>query len=378
MNIKLILFSTFSIFSSAALYAQQLQLNQLSLPKGFSIDVYAGNVDGARQLTIDDQGVVFVGSRGEGKVYALMPNASKTKAKKVITLLSGLNYPNGVSFHEGKLYVGELDQVSMYKLSRTTNTIKASPNGVIGSFPNKRWHGYKYIKFSPEGKLYTAVGMPCNTCFYRDTQPIFGTIVKINATDDIEIMARGIRNSVGFDWQPKSGSLWFTDNGQDMLGDDTPPDELNRISYKGEDFGFPYVYGDNVPAPDYIGKPIPKNLTKPEHKFQAHVAPLGMTFYTGGQFPKPYQNQMLISQHGSWNRTTPVGYRIMLVTLNGSKITQVKPFISGWLGDKNQVLGRPVDILNMPDGSILISDDYANAVYRVSYQNAHSLSHQNK
>ena len=378
MNIKKILLFTLSAYSSVSLSAQVNQLDKLAITKGFSIDVYAEHVDGARQLTVDDHGVVYVGSRGEGKVYALLPNDSKTKAKQVITLLSDLNYPNGVSFHQGKLYVGELDKVSIFSLTHTKKSVKAIANGVIGRFPNKRWHGYKYIKFSPEGQLYTAVGMPCNTCFYRDTQPIFGTIVKINATDDIEIMARGIRNSVGFDWQPKSGSLWFTDNGQDMLGDDTPPDELNRISYKGEDFGFPYVYGDNVPAPDHIGKPIPKNLTKPEHKFQAHVAPLGMTFYTGNQFPKPYQNQILIAQHGSWNRTTPVGYRIMLATLNGSKITQVKPFISGWLGDKNQVLGRPVDILNMPDGSILISDDYANAVYRVSYHNAHSLSHQNK
>ncbi len=369
MNIKLTLFSTLFLLSSMTLHANENPLSQLMLPKGFSIAVYAKNIDGARQLTVDAHGVVYVGSRGEGKVYALMPNASKTKAKNVITLLNDLNYPNGVSFHDGKLYVGELNQVSIYKLSRSKNSIKVIPDGVIGSFPNKRWHGYKYIKFSPKGELYTAVGMPCNTCFYRDTQPIFGTIVKINSTDDIEIMARGVRNSVGFDWQPKSGSMWFTDNGQDMLGDDTPPDELNRISRKGEDFGFPYVYGDNVTAPDYIGKPAPSNLTKPEHKFQAHVAPLGMTFYTGHQFPKSYQNQMLIAQHGSWNRTTPVGYRIMLATLDGSKIKQVKPFIFGWLDKQNKVLGRPVDILNMPDGSILISDDYANAIYRVSYQN---------
>ncbi|RYV03318.1 sorbosone dehydrogenase [Shewanella sp. OPT22] len=375
---RTIYFYLFCVILAIPFKLSAASLDKLFFPSGFHIQTYAENVDGARQLAVDDHGVVYVGSRGEGKVYALIPNASKNKAKKVITLLSNLNYPNGVSFHQGKLYVGELDKVSIYSLTHTQKSIKAIANGAVGSFPNKRWHGYKYIKFSPKGELYTAVGMPCNTCFYRDTQPIFGTIVKINSTDDIEIMARGVRNSVGFDWQPKSGALWFTDNGQDMLGDDTPPDELNRVSNKGEDFGFPYVYGDNVAAPDYIGKPIPKNLTKPEHKFQAHVAPLGMTFYTGNQFPKPYQNQILIAQHGSWNRTTPVGYRIMLATLNGSKITQVKPFISGWLGDKNQVLGRPVDILNMPDGSILISDDYANAVYRVSYQNAHSLSHQNK
>ena len=347
--------------------ALALPLQQLSIPKDFSITVYAENVDGARQLAVDEQGVVYVGSRGESKVYALLPDKAGSKAKKVVTLIDDLNYPNGVSYRDGKLYVGEIDKISVFDIKRTSGSISAMADGVIGHFPNKRWHGYKYIKFSSDGKLYTAVGMPCNTCFYRNSQPIFGTIVQINSTNDTEIVARGVRNSVGFDWQPESGSLWFTDNGQDMLGDDTPPDELNRVSYKGEDFGFPYVYGDNVIAPDYIGKPIPKSLTKPEYKFQAHVAPLGMTFYTGKQFPKQYQDQILVAQHGSRNRTTPVGYRIVLATLSGNKIKQVTPFISGWLDTKNQVLGRPVDILNMPDGSILISDDYANAVYRVSY-----------
>ncbi len=340
----------------------------LSLPDGFKIDYYAQGVDGARQLTNDDHGIVYVGSRKESKVYALLPDKNNTHAEKVVTLIDGLNYPNGVAFQKGKLYVAELDKIGIYNISREAGGIKANKAGEIGRFPDKVWHGFKYLKFSPSGEMYTAVGMPCNTCFYRDTQPVFGTIVRIDARGNTVTVAKGVRNSVGFDWQPDTQSLWFTDNGQDRLGDDTPPDELNRVSYEGEDFGFPYVYGDNVVAPDYSGKAIAKNLTKPAYKFQAHVAPLGMTFYRGKQFPKQYQNQIIIAQHGSWNRSEPVGYRLMAATVNGSKVTRVRPFVSGWLGAKNEVTGRPVDVLNMPDGSLLVSDDFADAVYRVSYR----------
>ena len=343
-------------------------LDNLSLLDGFNIDYYAQGLKGARQLTLDDQGVVYVGSRNESKVYALLPNADKTKAGRVEVLIDGLNYPNGVAFHHGKLYVAELDKISVFEVSRNQHKLTANKGGEIGEFPNKVWHGFKYIKFSPEGDLYTAVGMPCNTCFYRNSQPIFGTIVKVDAKGKTQIVAKGVRNSVGFDWQPATKALWFTDNGQDMLGDDTPPDELNHVSYVGEDFGFPYVYSDNVVAPDYKGKAIPKKMTAPAYKFQAHVAPLGMTFYRGKQFPESFHNQIIIAQHGSWNRSKPVGYRLMLARVNGREIKQVTPFIDGWLGDKNKVTGRPVDVLNMPDGSLLVSDDFANAVYRVSYQ----------
>ena len=363
---KLMIFLCFVFFGQ---HAHANSLLNLSVPEHFTIQTYADNVDGARQLAVDDNGVVYVGSRGEGKVYALFPNGDNTKATKVVTLLDKLNYPNGVAFYEGKLYVGELDKITVYKVTRKDDRLRANEVSVSARFPNKRWHGYKYIKFSPKGELFTAVGMPCNTCFYREDQPVFGTIVRVNAVDDVEIFARGVRNSVGFDWQPTTHDLWFTDNGQDMLGDNTPPDELNHVSYRKEDFGFPYVYGDNVVAPDYIGKAISKKFTMPAYKFQAHVAPLGMTFYKGKQFPSAYQNQLIIAQHGSWNRSKPVGYRLMLAQIENHQVKRMTPFISGWLDDKGNVIGRPVDILNLADGSILVSDDYSGVVYRVSYKN---------
>ena len=229
LNSLLYVLTALSVLSTQA---SASPLDKLSLPCGFKIDYYAQGVDSARQLAVDEYGVVYVGSRKkEGKVYALLPNKNNTQAKKTITLINGLNYPNGVAFHKGKLYVAELDKVGIYKITRKAGELAATKVGEVGQFSNKAWYGFKYVKFSPAGELYTAVGMPCNTCFYRDSQPIFGTIVKLDGKGKVETVAKGVRNSVGFDWQSTTQSLWFTDNGQDMLGDDTPPDELNLFGF---------------------------------------------------------------------------------------------------------------------------------------------------
>lgn len=343
-----------------------LPLNLLKLPTGFKIDVYAKNVPGARQMALGIDGIVYVGTRDQGKVYALLPSKNYQYAKKVLTIAKDLNEPNGVAFYAGALYVAEIHKVLRYP--NITKHLNDPPKPIVISdaFPNRRWHGYKYIKFGPDGKLYIAVGMPCNTCNYRKRQPMFGTIMRMNPDGkDLQIYAQGIRNSVGFDWNPLTQVLWFTDNGQDMLGDDLPPDEINRAPHANMDFGFPFFYGNNVPAPGYK-RVSDKGMTVPAYNLPAHVAALGLEFYTGKKFPKKYSNQIFIAEHGSWNRSSKIGYQVIFVEEKKGKVVEVKPFITGWLQNQN-AWGRPVDLLTMPDGSLLISDDYAGVIYRVSY-----------
>jgi len=343
-------------------------LNLIKLPKGFRISIYAQNIPGARQMTVAPNGVVFVGTRGQGKVYALLPNKDETKAIKTLTIASGLNEPNGVAFYKNNLYVSEIHRVIRYDdiLKSLENPPKLKT--INASFPDRKWHGYRYIKFSPDGYLYLSVGMPCNTCNYRKTQAMFGTIMRMLPNGkDLSIYAKGVRNSVGFDWNPKTKVLWFTDNGQDLMGDNLPPDKINRAPKKGLDFGFPFVYGDNIPSPGYKGYPIKGIFTPPVAELQAHVAPLGMTFYRGKTFPKSYWGQMFVAEHGSWNRSSKVGYQVIVVKIKEGKVDSIKPFASGWLQGQT-AWGRPVDVITMPDGALLISDDQAGVIYRVTNQ----------
>ncbi len=362
---KTIIYLFFFFLSFQSAFAS-LPLNKLKLPEGFSISIYA-KVPGARELALGQDGVVFVGTRGEGKVYALIPSKNFHKAKAVLTLAANLNEPNGVAFFQGDLYVAEIHKVIKYPNIMAHLNKPEKAEVINNRFPNRRWHGYKYIKFGPDKKLYIAVGMPCNTCNYRKSQPMFGTIMRMDTDGKhLEIFAKGIRNSVGFDWNPITKVLWFTDNGQDMLGDNTPPDEINRAPEKGMDFGFPFFYGDNVPAPGYKGISN-QGMSIPAHNLQAHVAPLGLEFYQGTMFPKKYQNQIFIAEHGSWNRSSKVGYKVIAVTVKNGKVTEVSPFITGWL-QRQTYWGRPVDFVTLPDGSLLISDDDAGVVYRVKYR----------
>lgn len=354
-----------SIFASAD---QKLPIHKIKLPPGFKISLYA-TVPGARQMALGEKGVVFVGTMGEGKVYALVPNNTMTKVKTTHLVAQHLNYPNGVTFRKGDLYVAEVSKIIRYPNIMHHLTNPPKPKTVIDTLPSKKWHGYRYIKFGPDDWLYVSIGMPCNICNYRNSQPIFGTIVRIKPGNKaLEIYAKGIRNSMGFAWQPKTNALWFSDNGQDWIGNNLPPDEINYAPQLGMDFGFPYFYGDNIRTPQYKNATISKKgMTPPVWELPAHVAPLGVTFYTGTRFPKIYQNQLFVAEHGSWNRTKKIGYQVVMITMNGNKAIKATPFATGWL--QGQVAwGRPVDLLVMPDGALLVSDDHAGVIYRITYK----------
>ncbi len=336
-----------------------------ALPAGFDISVYAENVPGARSLSLGNNGTVFVSTRGQGKVYAIVDTNKDYKADKIFTIASNLNVPNGVAFKNGSLFVAEINRILRY--DDIENRLEDSPKPVViyNKFPGIFHHGWKFIRFGPDGKLYVPVGAPCNICFSKEK--IFASITRMDVDgSNFEIFAKGIRNSVGFDWNPVTKVLWFTDNGRDMLGDNIPPDELNRAPEKGLHFGYPFFHGNGIRDPEFGKEKDPNNYTTPAQELGPHVASLGMRFYTGSMFPVEYKNQIFIAEHGSWNRSEKIGYRITVVKLVKNNPVSYKPFATGWLKG-NTVSGRPVDLQIMPDGSILVSDDYSGVIYRITY-----------
>ncbi|HLB00100.1 MAG TPA: sorbosone dehydrogenase family protein [Bacteroidota bacterium] len=342
-----------------------LPIDRISLPPGFSIAVYADNVPGARSMTPGPDGLLFVGTRGTGRVYALADRDGDMKAESTTVIASGLNMPNGVAWRGEALYVAEVNRVLRYDGIAGRPGDPPAPVVVNDGFPSEASHGWKYLAFGPDGKLYVPVGAPCNVCVRTDTR--YGTIMRMNPDGSgLEVYASGVRNSVGFDWHPVTGELWFTDNGRDMLGDDIPPDELNRAPRPGLNFGFPYCHGGDIPDPEYGGTHDCSEFVPPAAKLGPHVAALGMKFYTGGMFPASYRNTIFIAEHGSWNRSEPIGYRITTVTVPDSGAPSYRTFADGWMRDGHP-WGRPVDVLVLPDGSLLISDDLAGAIYRISY-----------
>jgi glucose/arabinose dehydrogenase len=344
----------------------EIRLDTIKLPPGFSIDIYAQKVEGARSLALGPAGVVFVGSRPEGKVYALIDKDSDHRADEVVVVARGLNSPNGVAYHDGALYVAEISRIIRFDDIGKRLLNPPTPVVINDTFPKDTHHGWKFIRFGPDGKLYVPVGAPCNICLPND--PRYATIMRMNPDgSNLEIFATGIRNTVGFDWHPQTKELWFTDNGRDWMGSDLPPDELNCAPQKGMHFGFPYCHGGNISDPEYGDKRPCKEFTSPRQNLGSHVAALGMRFYTGTMFPAKYRNKIFIAEHGSWNRLVPIGYRITLVTLEDGKLTGYETFAQGWLGGL-LAWGRPVDVLVMPDGALLVSDDKADAIYRISYK----------
>jgi glucose/arabinose dehydrogenase len=340
----------------------------INLPAGFSIDYYAENIEGARSMTLSPNGTLFVGSRAEGKVYAVLDRNNDSKADDVLVLSEGLDSPNGVAFKNGSLYVAEISRVLRYDDIEARLKNPPEPVVINKNFPSDPAHGWKYIKFGPDGKLYVPVGMPCNVCNKEGEDERYGTIMRMEPDgSQLEIFAKGVRNSVGFAWHPETGELWFTDNGRDWLGDDSPPDELNKAPQKGMHFGFPYCHGGDIPDLEFGKLRNCSEFTPPEMKLGPHVASLGMTFYTGTMFPEEYRNQIFIAEHGSWNRKIPIGYRVTLVKLENGKAASYEPFADGWLQGLAD-WGRPVDVLVMPDGALLVSDDSNNAIYRISYK----------
>jgi glucose/arabinose dehydrogenase len=338
-------------------------LDSVRLPAGFQLDVYADNVPAARSMALGRRGTLFVGTRG-GKVYAVSPPVGG--APPVVRVLADkLNMPNGVAFRDGALYVAEIHRITRYDNIEASLDQVPAPKVVRDDLPKDRHHGWKYIAFGPDGKLYVPIGAPCNVC----SEPKYAAITRMNADgSDHEVFARGVRNTVGFTWHPATKELWFTDNGRDYLGDDRPPCELNAAPRAGLDFGFPYCHGRDIPDPDpkYAQLGECSKMTPPVRALGAHVAPLGVKFYTGASFPESYRNRAFIAEHGSWNRKEKSGYRITMVKLDGDKAVSYEPFATGFnRGD--EVYGRPVDLLMLDDGSVLVSDDAAGAIYRISY-----------
>lgn len=344
-----------------------LPLNSIKLPKGFSISIYA-EVDNARSMAISPGGVIYVGNRNGDKVYAVKDTDGDFKADKKWVIASGLNMPNGVAFKDGNLYVAEVSRIHRFSGIEGKLNAPGKSEIIYDKFPTETHHGWKYIAFGPDGKLYVPVGAPCNICESKD--PTYAAIHRMNADgSELELFASGVRNTVGFTWHPDTKDLWFTDNGRDMLGDDSPPCELNSAPRKGLHFGYPYCHGGNIKDSEFGNKRACNEFTKPMQNLGAHVAPLGLKFYSGSMFPAEYKNQIMVAEHGSWNRKTKSGYKLSLVKMENGKVVGYQPFASGWLNEATQkVWGRPVDILLLPDGSMLVSDDQAGVIYRIAYK----------
>jgi len=348
-----------------------ISLGYLEAPAGFEISVFADGVTNARQMAMSDSGILYVGSRREGKVYAIVDANNDFKADSVYTIIEGLRLPNGVAYKDGALFVAEVSKIWRFDNIDQTYANSPEPTLVTDELPTEGHHGWKYIAFGPDDKLYVPIGAPCNICNHEDDNPLFATLTKMDVDgSEHEIVAKGIRNTVGFTWHPETGNIWFTDNGRDWMGDDIPPCELNEITGTDQHFGYPYLHGNDVWDPEFgeAGKAMETDFKTPVQELGAHVAPLGVMFYTGGMFPTAYKNRALIAEHGSWNRSEKVGYRISQVKFDeDGNPTSYDPFITGWLQGEEDIKGRPVSLLQLKDGSVLISDDNSGKIYRVTY-----------
>jgi glucose/arabinose dehydrogenase len=350
------------IASSMVAAGAELPLDTIKLPPGFNIELVA-RVPNAREMALGAKGTLFVGSMDAGKVYAVTLKPGGMAA--VTTIASGLNRPVGVAFHDGALYVSAINRILRFDNIESRLDHPPPPAVVSDRFPGDAHHGWKFIAFGPDGKLYVPVGAPCNICGPDPDR--YAIITRMNPDGSgLEVYARGLRNSVGFDWDPGTRELWFTNNGRDWLGDDLPPDTLNHAPKPGLNFGYPYCHSGTIADPDFGNKRSCKEFTGPARNLGPHVAPLGMRFYAGTQFPPAYRNQIFIAEHGSWNRSRKIGYRVTLVRLEGNRAVAYEPFAIGWLQGET-AWGRPADVLVMPDGSLLVSDDLAGAIYRIRY-----------
>ena len=354
------------------------QSSQWAVPPGFQVDVFAENVENAREMALGARGTVFVGSMRAGKVYAVIDRDGDHKADRVVLIASGLDQPNGVTMRNGALYVATRSRILRFDDIERRLDSPPAPVVVRDNLPNPTaGHTWKFIAFGPDDMLYMSAGAPCNVCL---SPPMVSTILRMKPDGSkLEVFAEGVRNTVGFDWHPVTHELWFTDNGRDMMGDDVPSDELNVAWKQGLHFGFPYCHQGDVPDPEFGAQRACSTTEPPVLKLGAHVASLGFSFYTGTMFPANYRNAVIIAEHGSWNRSVPSGYRVMVARTNGRRVTSYEPFVDGFMpggpanapggrGAARAALGRPVDVLQMPDGSVLISDDTGNRILRVTYK----------
>lgn len=351
------------LLTAPAALAAELPLERIKLPPGFVIELVA-RVPNARAMALGDGNVLYVASMREGRIHALELDKDY-RAGKLHVIAKGLSLPIGVAYRDGSLYVSAVNRILRYDAIGKNLASPPEPVVLRDNLPKERHHGGRFIGFGPDGWLYIAVGAPCNVC---DADPDwYSTILRMQPDgSQLQTYARGIRNTVGFDWHPTTRELWFTENGRDLMGNDTPPDELNRAPRPGMHFGFPYCHGADIADPVFGDQRSCSEFTPPVQNLGPHVAALGMRFYTGSRFPAEYRNQIFIAEHGSWNRSRKIGYRITLVRLDGGKAVSYAPFATGWLQGE-RAWGRPVDVLNLPDGSMLVSDDHAGAIYRISY-----------
>ena len=340
----------------------KLPLAKLKVPAGFNIEVYAAGMANARSLALGDKGTVFVGSRLLDKVYAIINKDGKREVK---VIASGLYRPNGVAFKDGTLYIAELSKVS--KIEKIEDNLDNPPKPVViyDNLPKDEAHGWKFIAIGPDNKLYVPVGQPGNNVLHDENH---GQIRRINLDGSgAEVVARGVRNTVGFDWNPETKQLYFTDNSRDWMSEDLPNDELNRVTKVGEHFGSPYCWQGNIPDPEFGWGHSCSEFTPPVGLMGPHAAALGMRFYTGSMFPKTFKNAIIVARHGSWNKTVKFGGDVVVVHLNkDGTVKNIEPLITGFLED-NKYVGRPVDVMQLKDGSLLVSDDWNGAVWRVTY-----------
>ncbi len=342
----------------------QADLKKIKLPPGFKIEVYASNIPQARQMAWGANGTLFVGSFQATNVYAVTDQGGQRTVK---TIIKGLNMPTGVAFRDGALYVIDINKLLRYDNAEANLDKMPAPVVAYDDMPPYVAHGWKYIVTDKNGWMYLPFGPPFNIGIpptsvsqIRHVDPKTGLA---------EIVALGVRNSVGGDIDPRSGDYWFTENARDWLSDDTPSDKLNHITRLGEHFGYPYCHEGDIPDPKFAMGHKCSEFTPPVVKLGAHVAPLGMKFYTGNQFPKQYKDNIFIAEHGSWNRHKYQGGRIERVVVDpDGKNPHQEVFASGWITGERDYFGRPVDILQAPDGSLLVSDDWAGAIYRISYK----------
>ncbi|HEY5776884.1 MAG TPA: PQQ-dependent sugar dehydrogenase [Xanthomonadales bacterium] len=342
----------------------EVQLDKIQLPPGFSIEIYAQGVENARQMARGDGGTIFAGSRREGKLWAITDADGDQRAETIRLIDEGLKMPSGIEFRDGALYVGAVEQILRYDNIEALLDLPPEPVVVTDDLPDKEHHGWKYLRFDADGRLYIPVGAPCNIC----DEEGFGDIRRMNPDGSgLEVYASGVRNSVGLAFHPENGHLWFTDNGRDMLGDDLPADELNYAPGPGLHFGFPYCHQGDLLDEEFGKGRDCADYTAPVAKLDPHGASLGLAFYTGEMFPPEYKNRLFVTQHGSWNRTEKIGYRVLVLEVQpDGKVLDKKVFASGWLQGQ-EVWGRPNDVLVMPDGALLVSDDMAGVIYRISY-----------
>jgi glucose/arabinose dehydrogenase len=349
--------------------ADKLPLAKLKVPAGFNIEVYASGMANARSLAMSDKGTLFVGSRLVDKVYAIVNKDGKRMVK---VLASGLYRPNGVAFKDGTLYIAELSKIS--KIDKVDDVLDnpPKPTMIYDNLPKDEAHGWKFIAIGPDNKLYVPIGQPGNNVLHDDAH---GQIRRMNLDGSgAEVIARGVRNTVGFDWHPENKQLYFTDNGRDWASEDVPEDELNRVTKVGEHFGSPHCYQGNFPDPEFGWGHSCSEFTAPVGLMGPHTAVLGMRFYTGNMLPKSYKNTIIVARHGSWNRSKKVGGDVVVVKLNkDGTVKSMEPLITGFL-ENNSYIGRPVDVLQMKDGSLLVSDDWNGAVYRITYGKANMAS----